>query len=42
MVNLLHKLEVDSRLKALVFAVRHELVTIDAPGQDAPVYRSAV
>jgi RNA polymerase sigma factor (sigma-70 family) len=29
MVNLLHKLGVDSRLKALVFAVRHKLVTID-------------
>jgi DNA-binding NarL/FixJ family response regulator len=30
MVNLLHKLEVDTRLKALVFAVRHNLVTIEA------------
>ena len=30
MVNLLHKLEVDSRLKALVFAVKHGLVTIEA------------
>ncbi len=29
MVNLLHKLGVDSRLKALVFAVKHGLVTID-------------
>ena len=29
MVNVLHKLEVDSRLKALVFAVRHDLVTIE-------------
>ena len=29
MVNLLHKLEVDSRLKALVFALKHDLVTID-------------
>jgi DNA-binding NarL/FixJ family response regulator len=29
MVNLLHKLGVDSRLKALVFALRHKLVTID-------------
>jgi DNA-binding NarL/FixJ family response regulator len=28
MVNLLHKLEVDSRLKALVFALKHDLVTI--------------
>jgi two-component system nitrate/nitrite response regulator NarL len=28
MVNLLHKLGVDSRLKALVFAVKHGLVTI--------------
>jgi DNA-binding NarL/FixJ family response regulator len=30
MVNVLHKLEVDSRLKALVFAVKHGLVTIEA------------
>ena len=30
MVNLLHKLEVDSRLEALVFAVKHDLVTIEA------------
>jgi DNA-binding NarL/FixJ family response regulator len=29
MVNVLHKLEVDSRLKALVFAVKHGLVSID-------------
>jgi len=29
MVNLLHKLEVDSRLKALVFALKHDLVTIN-------------
>ena len=29
MVNLLHKLGVDSRLKALVFALQHELVTIN-------------
>ncbi len=29
MVNLLRKLEVDSRLEALVFAVRHGVVTID-------------
>jgi RNA polymerase sigma factor (sigma-70 family) len=29
MVNLLHKLGVDSRLKALVFALQHKLVTID-------------
>jgi RNA polymerase sigma factor (sigma-70 family) len=29
MVNLLHKLGVDSRLKALVFALRHNLVTIN-------------
>jgi DNA-binding NarL/FixJ family response regulator len=29
MVNVLHKLEVDSRLKALVFAVKHGLVTIE-------------
>ena len=29
MVNVLHKLEVDSRLKALVFAIKHGLVTID-------------
>ena len=29
MVNILHKLGVDSRLKALVFAVRHGLVTIE-------------
>jgi DNA-binding NarL/FixJ family response regulator len=29
MVNVLHKLEVDSRLKALVFALRHNLVTIN-------------
>jgi DNA-binding NarL/FixJ family response regulator len=29
MVNLLHKLEVDSRLKALVFALKHNLVTIN-------------
>jgi DNA-binding NarL/FixJ family response regulator len=29
MVNVLHKLEVDSRLKALVFAVKHGLVNID-------------
>ena len=28
MVNLLHKLGVDSRLKALVFALQHDLVTI--------------
>ena len=42
MVNVLRKLEVDSRLKALVFAVRHHLVSIDAPGPGAPVYRSAV
>ena len=28
MVNLLHKLECDSRLKALVFALKHDLVTI--------------
>ena len=42
MVNVLRKLEVDSRLKALVFAVRHRLVSIDAPGPSAPVYRSAV
>jgi DNA-binding NarL/FixJ family response regulator len=30
MVNVLHKLGVDSRLKALVFAVKHGLVTIEA------------
>jgi DNA-binding NarL/FixJ family response regulator len=30
MVHVLHKLEVDSRLKALVFAVKHGLVTIEA------------
>ena len=30
MVNVLRKLEVDSRLKALVFAVQHRLVSIDA------------
>ncbi len=30
MVNVLHKLGVDSRLKALVFAVRHGLVAINA------------
>jgi DNA-binding NarL/FixJ family response regulator len=30
MVNVLHKLEVDSRLKAFVFAVKHGLVTIEA------------
>jgi DNA-binding NarL/FixJ family response regulator len=29
MVNILHKLGVDSRLGALVFAMRHRLVTID-------------
>jgi RNA polymerase sigma factor (sigma-70 family) len=29
MVNLLHKLEVDSRLKALVFALKHGLATIN-------------
>ena len=29
MVNVLRKLEVNSRLKALVFAVKHDLVTID-------------
>ena len=29
MVNLLHKLGVDSRLKALVFALKHDLVTIN-------------
>jgi DNA-binding NarL/FixJ family response regulator len=29
MVNVLHKLEVDSRLQALVFAVKHGLVSID-------------
>src|SRR5215213_5148956 len=29
MVNLLHKLGVDSRLKALIFAVKHGLVTIE-------------
>jgi DNA-binding NarL/FixJ family response regulator len=29
MVNLLHKLGVDSRLKALVFAVKHDLVKIN-------------
>jgi DNA-binding NarL/FixJ family response regulator len=42
MVNLLHKLEVDSRLKALVFAVRHHLVSIGAPGAGASVYRPGV
>jgi DNA-binding NarL/FixJ family response regulator len=42
MVNVLRKLGVDSRLQALVFAVRHHLVSIDAPGPGAPVYRSAV
>jgi two-component system nitrate/nitrite response regulator NarL len=30
MVNLLHKLGVDSRLKALVFALQHDLVTISS------------
>ena len=35
MVNLLHKLGVDSRLEALVFAIKHDLVTIrrDEPDQ---------
>jgi len=42
MVNLLHKLEVDSRLKALFFAVRHHLVSIGAPGAGASVYRPGV
>ena len=41
-VDVLRELKVDSRLKALVFAVRHHLVSIDAPGPSAPVYRSAV
>ena len=31
MVNLLAKLGVDSRLQALLFAVRHGLVTLGAP-----------
>jgi DNA-binding NarL/FixJ family response regulator len=30
MVNVLHKLQVDSRLKAVIFAVKHGLVTIKA------------
>jgi DNA-binding NarL/FixJ family response regulator len=30
MANVLHKLGVDSRLKALVFALQHDLVTIDS------------
>jgi RNA polymerase sigma factor (sigma-70 family) len=34
MVNLLHKLEVDSRLKALVFAIKHGLVTIKSEDLD--------
>jgi DNA-binding NarL/FixJ family response regulator len=34
MVNVLHKLEVDSRLKALVFAVKHELVTVSSKESD--------
>ena len=32
MVNVLHKLEVDSRARALVFAVQHDLVTIEGRG----------
>ena len=34
MVNLLHKLGVDSRLEALVFAVKHNLVTINSTDPD--------
>ena len=34
MVNVLHKLEVDSRLKALVFALKHGLVTINSTDPD--------
>ncbi len=34
MVNVLHKLEVDSRLKALVFALKHKLVTVSSKESD--------
>jgi DNA-binding NarL/FixJ family response regulator len=34
MVNVLHKLGGDSRLKAVVFAVKHGLVTINSTDQD--------
>ena len=36
MVNLLRKLGVDSRLKALVFALKHDLVTINPRADPTP------